>query len=674
MRATVAARAGGSAVIDMLLDDPIGSIHDLTAHQAAPPAPLAGGKIRFGGASDCQAWNNRGGLPAVGGTRARPMTAGGHAASASTLYNNNNYDQTGAPGHPFLFEGGAGNERQKTRPASSSPVKKRPGTAGTRYQTPLRAGPTTGAGMLYAKCRGHPKKVRPTPFNNFIVFVVDVEDAERMQQAKTVQEMSEDILDALGLKLPHGKELQAIYAGYDGPERISIRSDGELAEYYSRFAGSEGAGETGYDARRDPQMQDILKELEKMRLGGILTKMQMTKYLRILGDNRMLYLKTEKELKSANHQLDALRAGMPAQIERSVKRAVDKREAELRKEFEEDKAAMLKRARDETEKMIKPLKDTAEKAQAAMHKLQEECQAYRTKMSEAETKIETMTVTIRSAEERQAKMSEELKIATQQVKEDAATKATLEQRLKDALEVIDSNGLERPASSSVSGSSAEEGGSSKNRIVWNIPKIQHKLSWPRERSICSTEKQLGSISSVVVEFYPSGVEASYPGYCALRLHVPDRTRVDWGVLFGKGRNAHDCGKRADDFAKHLWWCRNGILWPNLCRIEDLKRNVDRESDSVQLTFEAFSASQLPEAPAAPASKIKDRPRTAGGNFGSRGALLMEQGEIKNEQKRPQKVYEKGLVSIYYDATLLKNHWLQELVAGWLTQRPQAFVK
>ncbi|CAD7947952.1 unnamed protein product [Amoebophrya sp. A120] len=552
----------------------------------------------------------------------------------------------------------------RTRAVNKSP--QRPGTAHGRYQV-LKAGPTMGANMVTPLCKTHVKK--PPPFNNFLVFVVDVEDAERMQAAKTVQELSEDILDALGLKLPHGKELQAIYSGYEGPERISISSDGDLVDYYARFSSSGNENEdSGYDARKDPELQDVIRELEKMRLGGILTKMQMTKYLRLLGDSRMFFLKTQKELSQTREELFDLQESMPAKIELAAKRAVDKREAELFKQFEQEKATLLAKIREETQKMIGPLRDAAEKSKAALKELQKEYQNKKAELSKTQTKLEGMEETVRTADSRAQELGEQLRAAEQQIAEDAARKTQLEQQLAEAIDVIDSNGLERPGSSSSSGE--QDGGkNSKNKFLWNIPKIQTKVSWPRERSICSSDKKLQDLSSVVIEFYPGGVEASFPGYCALRLHVPDRTRLKWSVIFGKNQKTHDCGQRSDDFAKDLWWCRNGILWPNVCKLEDIKRNIDRETDSIQLAFEALTVSQLPVAAAdasASRSKSLGRPRTASANFASRGNLIMEEGQRKKLENLPP--FDKSLVKIFYDAELLNNAWLQDFVAGWLAQK------
>eukprot|EP00392_Amoebophrya_sp_AT5.2_P006132 g6142.t1 len=186
-----------NATVSHILDDPIGSLHDvgeMTQHLTTSPTrsalktrPMTASaatrlpNVQFGGSSSSDAHQSNNPRPAANGTN-----------HGSLLM---------SPGKTAA-EGGKANLRST-----------RPQTAGSsRYQV-LRAGPTMGGNILETTCKTHPRP-KPPPFNNFLVFVVDVEDAERMQAAKTVEEMSEDILDALGLKLPHGKELQAIYAGY----------------------------------------------------------------------------------------------------------------------------------------------------------------------------------------------------------------------------------------------------------------------------------------------------------------------------------------------------------------------------------------------------------------------------------------------------------------------------
>jgi len=414
-------------------------------------------------------------------------------------------------------------------------------------------------------------------------------------------------------------------------------------------------------------LTDVIKELEAMRLGGILTKMQMTKYLRLLGDNRMLYLKTVKELQRTRDELYELQEGLPAKIELAVNRAVTKREVELLKQAEQEKGLLLAKCREESQKMLKPLQDAAENSKKALKDIQVQFQKTKSLLSKTETKLAAAEETVRTADARYRDSQEQLHDTERLLQDTRAEREELERALADANEVIDSNGLERPGGSGSSGEDGSGGSGAKNSFSWNIPKIQSKVSWPRERSVCSSDKKLASLSSVVVEFYPGGVEASFPGYCALRLHVPDKTRLSWGVVFGKMKKTHDCGKRAsDDFAKHLWWCRSGILWPNVCKLEDVKRNIDRESDSILLTFEAFSVTSLPDEPQRAATL--PRPRTASANFASRGQLLMDSGKQRMQLKQN---FDKTLVRIFYDSELLTNAWLQDFVAGWLAQKKLA---
>jgi hypothetical protein len=41
---------------------------------------------------------------------------------------------------------------------------------------------------------------------------MDVEDAVMLDEPKKLDELNEDIIDALGLQIPKGKEIQAIYS------------------------------------------------------------------------------------------------------------------------------------------------------------------------------------------------------------------------------------------------------------------------------------------------------------------------------------------------------------------------------------------------------------------------------------------------------------------------------
>jgi len=68
---------------------------------------------------------------------------------------------------------------------------KRPQTSPAYQPAVGRAGPTFGGQgeMLEAHYRAHPS--RAPPFNNFMIFIVDVEGAIRLEAAKTISELSE---------------------------------------------------------------------------------------------------------------------------------------------------------------------------------------------------------------------------------------------------------------------------------------------------------------------------------------------------------------------------------------------------------------------------------------------------------------------------------------------------
>ena len=127
-----------------------------------------------------------------------------------------------------------------------------------------------------------------------------------------------------------------------------------------------------------------------------------------------------------------------------------------------------------------------------------------------------------------------------------------------AYKKFDEIGVKRPGASDSSTSTS--GLRDPDAFSFTTPQMGVKLmTWAKERSVCSREESIKSIPSVMVEFFPNGVEASYPGYCALRLHIPDKTRIKWGIYIGsgplfqaKGVLSDDifvCGERSDDFSQ-----------------------------------------------------------------------------------------------------------------------------
>ena len=72
------------------------------------------------------------------------------------------------------------------------------------------------------------------------------------------------------------------------------------------------------------------------------------------------------------------------------------------------------------------------------------------------------------------------------------------------------------------------------RFEWVIPGMRAKLEkWERGRAIHSPEFCLESVDDMMIEFFPRGDSTSYDGFCAVKIRVPDNTKIRWSFQIGE---------------------------------------------------------------------------------------------------------------------------------------------
>merc|ERR1719375_2056399 len=170
------------------------------------------------------------------------------------------------------------------------------------------------------------------------------------------------------------------------------------------------------------------------------------------------------------------------------------------------------------------------------------------------------------------------------------------------------------------------------RFEWVIPGMRAKLEkWERGRAIHSPEFCLESVDDMMIEFFPRGDSTSYDGFCAVKIRVPDNTKIRWSFQIGEILG----GPRCDHYERHLWWCRSGVVWNNFCTEYDLERQID-ENDQLTCVFQLHI---IPEA-----EKFQDPVELGRDPFAHRSAQLPT---LRSQSEAELSTGEKLLNPLYY---------------------------
>ncbi|KAF4729990.1 hypothetical protein FOZ62_031328, partial [Perkinsus olseni] len=128
------------------------------------------------------------------------------------------------------------------------------------------------------------------------------------------------------------------------------------------------------------------------------------------------------------------------------------------------------------------------------------------------------------------------------------------------------------------------------RFTFTVPNISDKIErYQKGRPYLSEEvNDITGLEFAQVEFFPREDITSRDGWCAIKLRVPNRTKVRWSVTISRQQK----GPRVDVFEESLWWCRYGLLWANFCPVSALLSeggNNDDSNDDLLVTVEVHSA-------------------------------------------------------------------------------------
>jgi len=568
---------------------------------------------------------------------------------------------------------------------------------------PYKAGPMAGCKIMQAQSETRSMNIPGFMSQRVLIFVVDLAEASLLDsEERKLDEVTEDILDAFGIAAG-ARKLEFIIAGYDGLNRTEIKSDKDLMTFFAVFniTGAQKTDEIeGVEAfvpglnenqklkMKQKQMEieekerrDLgatKKELSHMRLGGILTKIQMHRFVRQLtGVKKVAEVKAvenygltirnddlQEELGAQKDRYDALELQIPYMIQHAVVDACNKLRAELEEKHEklQREAVELtkKEMRAETERQMRPLR-------TAIERLQNELRASQEKISKLKKELEAKDREIQRNLAKYAQLQEEMSDVQnelQEVKDEMAKSdkalllaeiTELKDLLKQCYQLLEENGIPLPGKRRLACDA--------NTFRWSISNFEIRAQYQKNHSCQSPEFSLEALEGrCQLEFFPGGIDSSYEGWSAVKLRLPHakKIRIQWQITLGE----KTFGPREDEFREENWWCRCGqLLWSNMIKLEDLNELI--YEGSLPLSLEVLSSEELFDDPVeedSPPSRLQMRCRKK-----------LPQVETRSIYSDPYATPQ-SRIEIHLDGETIQDPALESFVIEYLRRRGLMSVK
>jgi len=549
---------------------------------------------------------------------------------------------------------GAGQDQTASN-STLLPIDGNPGTPALSSATYVEAKPCSGGKSL------RPQQVTrqivvPEWMTKLMIFVVDMTSCKLADgELRQVIEMKEDIQDALGI-VCEGKRMQVLFSGYDGPRRKEINNDEDLNYFFEAFGVIEIKNDDDPLARKkhdDPKHEEQHRKLEqnsmkhfnmtkeqltKLRLGNCVTKIQMRKYLRLLGDQKQKlidiemanYIKAEEigklkgelgelkeEFTSLEKTHEELVESVPGQIELAAMKAVHEahqewkaeKELEIKKLLREHAMAMAKQRAELEQKKKSELDQLQTKMRKEINRISAERDAIKEDLAQAfkeiekmKEKEEEMNKKIRELDRENHLLKEDIDALNEQIQGKISTVdeerkrriAELEEQyescrkqLEECIRVLEENNIPVPGRVMKQESTL---------FKWHMMRVTDKFkNYSKEHSIQSPEFTLWGIKGLQAEFFPAGIGATNLGWSAIKLRIPrlhsiegktHKVSLKWKVVLEDGMVL---GPRVDEFCDNYWWCKKGmVVWPNFGKADDLVERIN-ERDSLNIIIEIIDA-------------------------------------------------------------------------------------
>ncbi|KAF4675776.1 hypothetical protein FOL46_000103 [Perkinsus olseni] len=464
--------------------------------------------------------------------------------------------------------------------------------------------------------------------SKFVILVVDFSEAVLLSEGTpiTFQALKSGIAEALGTDA-EVKLVEMIMSSYTGLSRNPIQNDADLCDFYGAVQAETSSNE------KAPSKTDILADIS-----GWL-KRDLEDPLVILGVQQ-LREHYEEVIASHVRKIEELQKGNSKLREKLKEREEDLSSltGQLANKLSASEKDIAKRVKGELDEKLKAYEaKVAEKEKQLKAQLKQKGQqivAQQREISDVRRELEKTREDLHSSEalvkehlqtvsEQNARIDELIAECERLMKEGVVHAAlcptTLDETMGENPSRRQSLRVSRSSSRRASVESAATRRSSvasvkpieeRSRFTFTVPHISDKIeskieirssfativsvdatSTGNDALSCGIRYQKGrpylseevnditGLEFAQVELFPCGDITSRDGWCAIKLRVPNRTKIRWSVTIGRQQK----GPRVDVFEESLWWCRYGLLWANFCPIASLSEGGDDDDSDHDLT-------------------------------------------------------------------------------------------
>merc|ERR550537_821208 len=418
-----------------------------------------------------------------------------------------------------------------------------------------------------------------------MIFALDLGQAHKKQSKlpKTLDDFKHKICESLGVECDD-QRVEAIFAGYDGADDGGVRQPIDTDEQFRTFMNtveSEPEAVANDNEEESELVRSLRAEIASLTRENARAAKTYEAQIKSLKDEVTEY---KKRLVAMKQEIEDLRTTFQRKLlkeqglRQQVEQQLEKQKAETQKVKEqlekvsavyEEKMRVQKEKFDEEKKrlmtVVSKQKEEIERKAEQIAQLEEEVESLKARVAELED-------TVQQLEAKNQKLEKEVERLTLLTKQQRRINDELKQKYEDVRAKLAKS--EQTAELIVQEPHPF-------KFEWTIPGIRQKLEkWERGRSCHSPQFSLEGVNDMMIEFFPRGDLNSYEGFTAVKVRVPDGTRVRWSFAVGEIWS----GPRCDLYERHLWWCRSGVVWNNFCTVYDLERQID-ETDTVTAVFE-----------------------------------------------------------------------------------------